>query len=371
MTELPVAADLDVGALSRVFDKVTNSYKLLFFQALLNQVQSNSGSDGDVRISLREIGIEMLARAWYPYVYFRLSFGLQDQISKLLDGLVFQVGSQARAGNANTQKRLRNAIDRQWQQLGGGSLLRYVPCRLLTPFFSEDLRGVSDAKRNVLMADLSRKRFERRKPLYRLEKDAIHLTIHPGWAHYLNANYKIVEGWARWHWLRYLQKKNPSVPAIAEKLSPPAKREALEGHRKFWAGFIQQQRLLCLYSKVPLDPSNFALDHFVPWSFVCHDRPWNLIPVSPQANASKGNMLPHRKYIPIFVKSHAQALRVGQGLVGQQAWRQFLEPYITDLHLSEGALQDVGKLQRAYKNTLDPLFTLARQMGFASGWKAD
>ncbi len=367
MTDLPEAPELDIGALSRAFGQVTNSYKLLFFQALMAVLPRQTG-EKELAIDLERIGVEMLALAWYPHVYFRLSFGLQDQVGQVLDALEFDVGPHAVAGNAETQQRLRRAIAEQWDRIGGPKLLRYVPFRLLTPFFEDRLRGIPDGRRNSRIAELSQSEFETRKPLYRLRADQPWLDLHPQWHRYLSRNAAIVEGWARWHWARYLQARNPNVPAIPEKLTPPATRNTLNAPRAYWRQVLEMERFACIYSGELLQPDDFELDHFVPWSFICHDRPWNLVPVVPGVNAAKSNWLPDEHYIPPFIETQHRGLSIWHETVTAHTWQRATEPYLVDLRLSHDTLLERKALTEAYGNVLQPLFQLAKQIGFRSGW---
>ena len=81
--QLPHSDELDIAALSGLFRHTTNSYKYLFFLSLLTLIKDRNFeiSDG---IPLGDIEIEMLVTAWYPHVFFKLSFGTQDKISSAL-----------------------------------------------------------------------------------------------------------------------------------------------------------------------------------------------------------------------------------------------------------------------------------------------
>ena len=78
--QLPNSDRLNIAALSGLFKKRTNSYKYLFFLSILTLLK-NRNFEIDDGISLRDIEIEMLVTAWYPHVFFKLSFGTQDKIS--------------------------------------------------------------------------------------------------------------------------------------------------------------------------------------------------------------------------------------------------------------------------------------------------
>src|SRR5437879_4234784 len=66
--------------LGQVFNNTTNSYKLLWFLAILSLLRRKS--DGDLRLA--EIFTEMAAVAWHPVCFFRLSLGRQDKLQEVI-----------------------------------------------------------------------------------------------------------------------------------------------------------------------------------------------------------------------------------------------------------------------------------------------
>jgi len=361
MIDLPRSDSLDIGALSALFGHVTNSYKLLFFLALLEKLK-----DGSPYIDLTELGVEMLVLAWYPHVFFRLSFGAQDRVGAMIDRLSFSRPEPGRIGNLPSA--LRQAVIDQWRDIGAQDLLRYVPQRLLTPFFTKELRGIPDSQKDKRIRRLAAEHFEYRRPLYRFSDDGQTIQLHPHWYRYLAIHRDIVKGWALWHWVQYLQARNPNVPAIPDKLEPPRQREPLTRQRDFWRAVLERQPLPCLYSGKPLDLESFALDHFIPWSFVCHDRLWNLVPVLPEVNSAKSNRLPEPECFPSFIDHQIQALKVAHAALPPHKWCKAVEDYIVDLRLAPEQLQQPDAVRRAYNNILPPLVTLARQIGFEGSW---
>jgi hypothetical protein len=87
---LPQSEQLDIPALYRLFENTTNSYKYIFFLSLLDILKRRL-FDVSLPIDIKEITIEMLANAWYPYAYFKLSFGLQDKLAEKLDSLHLEI----------------------------------------------------------------------------------------------------------------------------------------------------------------------------------------------------------------------------------------------------------------------------------------
>jgi hypothetical protein len=366
---LPRISGLDVSALTRSFERTTTSYKFAFFKALLNLCSERGFTKFDGKISCKELAIEMAAFAWYPHSFHKLSFGRQDQLGKILDSLAFSVDGFA-LSSAETKKKLRCALDENYHSIGLGSSLRYVPHRLLTPFFEKELKDKGDHEKNSLIRVLADGAFcSDAPPLYRLVDQDAQLEMHPRWLAYLQESFGIVSGWLVHHWVDYLQSRNPNVPAISRKIQPPPSRHSLIVQVKHWRRIIEASEVRCIYSDEVLDPNCFELDHFVPWSFVCHDQPWNLIPVLPAANASKGNRLPSVHYMSNFTNSQASGLTQLLAQFSAREWEFHTEPFLVDLRLTQEGLRSRTELSEALNSTLLPLISLARQSGFSPDWK--
>lgn len=368
MEVLTPSENVDVGALAGLFNKTTNSYKYLYFQAILSKLYESNFKNKI--FDLNDIAVEMAALAWFPHNYFRLSFGLSDQVGNVIDRLSFSLQGRA-IGSASNQKNLRKAIQNQYQNIQLESLLRYVPYRLLEPFFKPELSGVPDQKKNKKIQDLSESCYDSRKPLYRFlnSSETLAIELHDSWVHYLYENFSIVRGWAERQWLEYLQRKNPATPAIVAKLKPPVRREPLTSQIKFWNNVFKYNSIYCIYSDRLLNANNYELDHFIPWSFVGHDKIWNLIPALPEANQDKEQNLPHHDYIPKLADVQAKALSIYFfNFKKEQNIDPFIEPYLSDLGLDEYQLTNYSVLKENYWNILTPLISLAKNSGFTPNW---
>jgi hypothetical protein len=184
------------------------------------QLLERSQFDQDL-FRFKDILVGMLAIAWYPHSVFNLSFGSQDMIARELDTLrnELKIDKYLSGVSQNEQEKIREIISQCSLSSTTIDLLRYVPYRLIRPFFSDLLRGLKDQQVNQRISDLAEQEFENRKPLYKLTKDSI--ILHPLWIEYLKVNFSIVRAWAAWEFLQYMQGKNPSTPAIANKIFPP------------------------------------------------------------------------------------------------------------------------------------------------------
>ena len=243
-TTLPLTSGLDIAALSRLFSNTTTSYKYIFFLSYLDILKRKEFHAVEP-ISFRELTIEMLANAWYPHTYFKLSFGRQDLIAAKLDSLNLEISEPILKFRDADKKLLRGIID---SQLSDDSLMRYVPFRTLRPFFEEELKGVDDYKIDSTIARLSAKYFTTRKPIYSFINRADAILPHPLWAEYFKLHFAVIRSWAAWQWLGYMQRCNQVVPAISAKLFPPNERDSLKAQTEYWKLVIKNSEAKCIYS---------------------------------------------------------------------------------------------------------------------------
>ncbi|WP_069791239.1 HNH endonuclease domain-containing protein (plasmid) [Cyanobacterium sp. IPPAS B-1200] len=364
---LPPSYSLNISVLSQLFNSTTNSYKYLFFSALLDILERNL-FDCEL-ISFRELVVEMLANAWYPHVFFKLSFGKQDQIATKLDQLNIQSKDEA-----ITRKNILISVINQYNVDDViNSLMRYVPFRLIRPFFAEELQGIKDYSINSNVTKLSTQLFEQKKPLYCFNCENYKLIdsiiLHPEWVNYIRENFLIVKGWVAWEWLNYMQKNNSNVPNLARKLFPLVQRKSLAEQAKYWKLIIEKQPIKCIYSNNILDKNSISVDHYLPWSFVAHDQLWNLIPSIHTVNSSKSNNIPSSNYLDKFINLQHQGLVISNKILSQNEWLRYVDCYLNDLKINEpNDLLKLELLTRAYQQTFKPLISLAKIQGFSTNW---
>lgn len=343
-----------------------NSY-YFFFKSLLGILKRNS-FDTSANISFQEICVDMLALAWYPHSFFRLSFGLQDQLSCELDRLNISI-NKISVLNDPGKNELRNIICQADIDSLSNRLLRYVPYRFLRPFFEKETRGVVDAKVNQQIVRLSQDYFNISMPPYKIDEEG-RITVHNQWAKYLKNNLVIIESWIHWEMCLYMQRNNQNTPAISSKILMPSIRTSLSKQRTIWQEVIACTKINCIYSGEILG-NNFSLDHFVPWSFVVHDQLWNLVPVTPSINSSKSNSLPDiDKYLSLFVELQYSAILILNKLHPEHSWNKLVEPYISDLRVQNASdLLNENIFKASLKGVILPLIELAHFQGFSPNWQ--
>lgn len=362
---LPDSMDVDKNKLLQIFNKTTTSYKYLFFMALLKIVKRDGFTTRI--ISFDDLARNMLAIAWYPNKLFKLSFGLVDQVSLELDkihadSITSLDLSSYISYNKNISKVLSSvAISPQ--------LMRYVPFRLIQPFFSGSLKGVLDAKVNEHIIHLAKTQFEKVKPFYYIEYESRTIVLHPAWLSYFYDNIELIESFSKWEWLSYMQKRNPSVVNLQTKLFPQIHKEGMGIQTRFWKSVIQAKPIQCIYSNEKITVENFSLDHFIPWSFVAHNQLWNLIPTPRYVNSSKSNNLPS---LDTYFEAYARLQHIGlstyHDLAGRHVWNKTIEPYQLDLKIKKDEILNIDFLKKQLRLTIEPLISIASNMGFSKDW---
>ncbi len=362
---LPPQLGLDIGSLSKLFHNTTTSYKYLFFIGLLNCLVKRLESQNQSRIfDLREIIQELLAFGWYPHKFFRLSYGHADQVGRMLDDLHFDLSERAITNPSNVIA-LRKAIQNQFDEIGAGQLKRFVPFRLLSPFYQSELKGVPDHRKDRYILALANAQFGMGDPpIYQFIGQTESIELHEAWADYFEKNLTIVRGWALNEWAFYLQKRNPNTPAIIKKIQPPLTKSTLSTQRDIWKLILEEQEFICIYSDEPIEPGHFQLDHFIPWSFICHDQLWNLIPAMPRENTSKGRVLPSARQVEKFIAAQQRTIAASHKTMKTEKWHSIAEDYSAGLNLRYDELLDPNALRKAYEQTLYPLISLAHQLGY-------
>ena len=289
MSQLPYDEKLNIGYLSRLFDDTSNCYKFFWFQAILGKL-----SEDKTAFTYDELINEMIADAWYMVTEYRLRLGPAG-VKDNLEEAVKYIGEK----NIFPASEKRSIIIAWLENVEDKELLKYkkeliknVPYRIQVPFFDE----IKIDKREWGRPEyLSQKINQQRRLLYYYEAFCqleTTIRINEDWVPYLLRNREILRGWLQLNLIHYLQRRNPSVPGIADKLSAPEARD-IERVRKYWKLIIDvRPDIQEIYGHRNMTGEIISVDHFVPWQYVAHDELWNLHPTTKSINSSKSNGLP-------------------------------------------------------------------------------
>ncbi len=282
--KLPYAEELEIEYLGRLFDNTSECYKFFWFKAIVDKVLA-----GKSILSYDELVNEMIVEAWYMVTEYHLNLGPRDTLESLVHYI------QEISGMKSSEKRevilayLKDCKDKEITRRKR-TLTLNVPYRLQAPFM-ENVRGKGwDVSEKNLAMQINQ---ERRLMYYFNAINGMQTTIvmQEDWVRYIVKNQEIIKGWLEYNMIIYLQRRNPSVPGIADKLYPPEERK-LEKVKKYWKLLHAIHPIQEIYGDIILDEKDISIDHFVPWSYVAHDEFWNLHPTTKSINSSKSNRLP-------------------------------------------------------------------------------
>ena len=340
--------------MNRVFSNTTATYK---FYWLLSLLDLHVKGHRDQMLAL-DVAARMVAYAWYPIEYFKLSFGKADSMSMIIPEVAMLTGitvddkledkNDTIMQAVTDDKRVRNKVK---------ILLNKVPFRFQTPWIYTSNDAEMKRRSQLLDNDC----------LYALtgSGESLTVTINPKWSEYLNTNYEILRDFALWNLSLFLQAKNPNVPNISGKLLRPENREPLTRQKKFWNKVIEiGGPLRCIYTNKELGMNDFDLDHFIPWSFVSHNQNWNLIPADGSFNSSKSDRIPELEYyLPKMTDMQHKALCLYVPQSGKKD--SVLDEYFA-LGVSPKDLMSMSdeEFLNTYRKTFSPLSQMAVNMGF-------
>lgn len=283
--QLPYSDELNIEYLGRLFDNTSECYKFFWFKAIVAKV-----TKGERELTYEELVDEMIADAWYMVTEYHLNLGPKDTLESLVD-LIKIKNPELKSCEEKSViiNFLQNTDDKEIIRKKR-SLTYNVPYRLQAPFI-KNLKGKAwNVGENELIAKINQ---ENLLMYYftTLNGLSTKIIVQEEWAKYIIKNQEIIKGWLEYNMILYIQKRNPNVPGIADKLYPPKERK-LEKVKKYWKLILSLESVREIYSGQILTENDISIDHFVPWSYVAHDEMWNLNPTTKSINSSKSNNLP-------------------------------------------------------------------------------
>ena len=352
--QLPQSDTLTTKALGNIFKDTSATYKFFWFVSIL-QIHARTDCE---KISVWDLVIRMVANAWYPIHYFRLSFGKSDSLFSIVMEIhrITQIpidANQETIISILTERSKEKDIKNQLS-----ILTKNVPYRFLRPWI--------DTSDDRLM--VQRSKTLENNCLYSLHKDQneFYILLNPVWKEYLHNHYNILLDFSYWNLIQFLQVRNPNVPAISNKIVRTETRSSLLKQHQYWDLVISiGGPIRCIYTGKELYTRGYDLDHFIPWSFVSHDLIWNLIPSDGSINSSKNDKIPDLDhYLRKLANLHHDSLQL---LLKAHKEPKAIEDYVslgytpTDLaNMSDNCFYDL------YERTFKPISQIALNMGFES-----
>ncbi|HDK7174311.1 TPA: HNH endonuclease [Clostridium botulinum] len=361
---VPKSNKVDSRTFSRLLDddKVVASYKMYWLFGIIEEVTL-----GNTEIEFNRIVARMIVAAWYPIMQYKLSFGVFDNLQKPINYVALKYGFASNCDESELLKFLCESGDKELKKMMG-DLTCMIPYRLLSPFFTDKLKGKNKSSKNKIIQELS---VENDTCFYKIIKEGKNrIIINEYWAQYLNENYRVIKSWIYYKLVCFLQKRNPNIPAIAFKLEAPKNRE-LSSATKIWKKNIVSKGPKDIYTGKDFTKENYeiygglSIDHFIPWSFVLHDEMWNLVPTFKNINSSKSyKLLNYNRYIDDFCDMQYMAVTY----ILEKRKQKDLESYIDALKIEnfQEYLRYKPKEEfiKKLKQCISPLYQIAENQGF-------
>ena len=310
---------------------------------------------------------EMIADAWYMVLEYRLNLGPNDALERVVH-LLGEISHMKSCEKKEVILEYLAACEDKEVMTMKRTLSQNVPYRLQAPFM-ESMKGKEWNRSGENLA--ARINQERRLMYYFLQFRGLdtQIQIQEEWADYIRQNYEIIQGWVEFNMIQYLQRRNPSVPGIVDKLYPPKERN-LEKVKKYWKMIVAIKPICEIYGENLLDEKNISIDHFVPWSYVTHDELWNLTPTTRSINSSKSNSLPDwNMYFPMLCKIEYLSYELMWEYpevhkVFEKCAKEHLNNQEIRHKLYQRGLSEV-EFSRRLEEVMFPVYQSAKSMGFS------
>ena len=132
--QIPESKILTTERLGRVFETTTSTYKFFWFLSIM-QIHARTGN---LRIAVSDIVVYMVANAWYPVHYFRLSFGKMDSLYKIVLDLQQAANIPIDINFDELVEQIQIVSQEPSIRKMLNSLTTYVPYRFLYPWIASE-----------------------------------------------------------------------------------------------------------------------------------------------------------------------------------------------------------------------------------------
>lgn len=377
MVNLPVTDNDNLKRLNSIFEsgKVTLSYKFYWLLAIIDELEQRQKANKSLtdEMLLTDLAINMLSLAFYPTVYFKLNFGFNDKLSQGVQDLVTLLKLPITISPNDFKQQVKASLNQKKVSKIVNDLLVYVPERFLSPWYikSPTLKFNSRATAATYQEFFSNA-LNNQGPylLYKCGQNS-YLKLNQDFLSYFCTYSSIIKSYAYYHLTLFLEKRNQGVPNIAQKLIKDTERSSLKAQKELFNSYfkLHGDKIESIYSGVVLTPNDYAIDHFIPWSFMLNDLIYNLAPIDTTTNSQKSNLLPSHDLIEKLALLHfdiLQNVKIGKLLLN----KDFIGEYS---NLGQGQFKKVlaysnHDFVKALDSTLSPLLQIATNNGFAP-WK--
>lgn len=361
---LPHSDDLQIEYLGHLFDNTSECYKMFWFQVIVRKIIA-----GQTSASYEEIIDEMIADAWYMVAEYHLNLGPRDNLELAVKRLDEISDLRPATEKSTLLEYIECCTDAEVLKCKK-ALTHNVPYRLQAPFLDMKTDDWKVGERQLIERINAYSNL-----LYQFDSlDGLQTRIHfnETWSEYIIHNQVIIKGWLNYNLVDYLQRRNPNVPGVIDKLNPPQERN-LQDIQKYWKMIIDIHPVVEIYGGKQLDTSDISIDHFVPWSYVANDEIWNLHPTTKSINSAKSNGLPvwNEYFRPLAELEYQSYCMTQQYDAIRSAFEKCKKKHLNSMTI-EGRLYapdlKEAEFQQRLSEIILPVYQSAKAAGFRE-WK--
>ena len=342
---------------STVFNSTTTSYKYYWWYAILQLIKEN----GDEKLSFDEISFKMLYLVWYPIHFYRISLGKKDQLTKYVIKIKNEFHLEEDISEGDFIQFLKTNKDNIIIRNILKNMMKYVPYRFIRPWIKETI-----ALPDGVVNDIIKTLHKHKNTVYNINRKDNGIYFTKEWFDFIGGNFRVIEDFTLYNLCKYVEKHNPEVSNISIRLWKPQIRN-LSQPTKLWKSFILENKLqTSVFSNTFFsDLELFTIDHYLPWSYVTHDKLWNLHPVTKSINSSKSNNLPNNKYLEDFCLLQYDFVQ----FLGEN-YKKELVDYNLLFQANNQTVLDIPKniFVNELKGKFESHIQIAINMGFNNNW---
>ncbi|MBQ5966959.1 MAG: HNH endonuclease [Clostridiales bacterium] len=277
-----------------MMDSPSFCYKFYWLDAITTLITENC-----TQTTFNDIIDEMIADAWYSVIEFHIHLsGIVYKDKDNLEKAVTLLQEHADLPSNASKTQIKNAIKTYevFIHKEKKTLTNMVPYKALSGFFINHDMGPLDDSVIRMVEKIRNFHSQDAKLPYTLGNSSgldREVYFDEDWMKMIQDNAVAIKGWIKHEKVKWLQRNNPEIPGIVYKLAPlDNKARKLVAVRNLWKGIFPYVHIDDVYTQKPIDPDNYEVDHFVPFSFVMNDELWNLLPMDSSLNSGKNNNLP-------------------------------------------------------------------------------
>ena len=262
----------------------SNTYKFALARALLEHCrkQADYGSDPSIR---DHVPYDYLAESFVKYYWHQESlFRIKQSFSTKSMPHAVQI-IQERFGN--DPAKLFKDVDRKAREAAEESMMKRVfgnennGTSQVVPRF-QNIRGLSKEEAGVFYTHSDKEKM-------------IHLK--DGISKFLSSHYDVLLKAVLVEWTRYLEKINTMPKLISKLENANARRGSLNKYRTMFRDSTH-----CFYCRTRLERHYINVDHFIPWSYMFDDDPWNLVLSCQSCNLRKSDSLVQPEFTECLIE---------------------------------------------------------------------